>query len=147
MGKFIQGIFKPKYPEKYDGDHTNIIYRSSWELKAMLYLDKHPGVIKWGSEETIIPYISPIDNRKHRYFVDFKVTLIDKDGVQRTALLEVKPEKQTKPPKVLAKPTKRYLIEVRDWGVNSAKWEAAKSYCANRGWSFHVITEKHLNIT
>ena len=66
----MKGMFKPKNPQKYRGDPTNIIYRSSFELKLMVYLDQHPEVISWGSEEIIIPYKSPIDNRYHRYFVD-----------------------------------------------------------------------------
>jgi len=31
--KYTQGFFKPKYPEKYKGDPTNIVYRSGYELK------------------------------------------------------------------------------------------------------------------
>ena len=61
-----QGYFKPKNPHKYKGDPTNIIYRSSWELKLMKYLDERKDVVKWGSEEIIIPYRSPIDGRVHK---------------------------------------------------------------------------------
>ena len=72
--KTYKGYFKPKNPKKYKGDPTNIIYRSSWECKLMIRLDEDPNVISWGSEEIIIPYRSPIDNKIHRYFVDFIVT-------------------------------------------------------------------------
>ena len=61
-----KGFFKPKNPQKYRGDPTNIIYRSGWELKLMLYLDEHKDVVNWGSEELIIPYRSPIDGKVHR---------------------------------------------------------------------------------
>ena len=142
----MKGMFKPKNPQKYRGDPTNIIYRSSFELKLMVYLDQHPEVISWGSEEIIIPYKSPIDNRYHRYFVDFVVTKINKQGKKETALIEVKPKAQTRPPKKQEKITKRYLTEVKTWGINEAKWKAANEYCKDRGWSFHIFTEQELGI-
>ena len=144
--KTYKGIFKPKNPQKYRGDPTNIIYRSSWELKLMMYLDEHREVIGWSSEEIIIPYRSPIDGKIHRYFPDFKVTKINKDGIKETALIEVKPLAQTKPPERQNKITKRYLTEVKTWGINEAKWNAALEYCKDRGWSFHIFTEKELGI-
>ena len=144
--KTYKGIFKPKNPQKYRGDPTNIIYRSSWELKLMMYLDEHREVVGWSSEEIIIPYRSPIDGKIHRYFPDFKVTKINKDGIKETALIEVKPMAQTKPPERQSKVTKRYLTEVKTWGVNEAKWKAALEYCKDRGWSFHIFTEKELGI-
>lgn len=141
-----QGYFKPKNPAKYRGNPSNIIYRSRWELKLMMYLDDHPDVLKWGSEEIIIPYKSPIDGRFHRYFPDFVVTKINKNGIKETAIIEVKPAAQTKPPVKQPKVTKRYLTEVMTWGVNEAKWKAATEYCADRGWTFHIFTEKELGI-
>lgn len=142
----MKGLFKPKNPAKYKGDPTGIVYRSSWELKFMDYLDKHQDVITWQSEEFYIPYRSPIDNRIHRYFPDFLVKKREKDGTVKTVLIEVKPEKQTKPPKHPGKVTKTYIKEVYTWGVNEAKWKAAEEYCQDRGWSFHVFTEKQLGI-
>lgn len=141
-----KGFFKPKNPQKYRGDPTNIIYRSGWELKLMLYLDQHKEVISWGSEEFAIPYRSPIDGKVHRYFPDFIVTKINKEGLKETSVIEVKPKKQTVPPKRQEKVTKRYLTEVKTWGVNEAKWKAAKSFCEDRGWSFHIFTEQELGI-
>lgn len=141
-----KGKFKPKNPQKYRGDPTNIIYRSFWELKMMNYLDDHKEIISWGSEEIIIPYRSPIDGKIHRYFVDFIVTKINNKGLKETALIEVKPKSQTQPPKKQQKMTKRYLTEVTTWGVNEAKWKAALEYCKDRGWSFHVFTETELGI-
>ena len=141
-----KGFFKPKNPQKYRGDPTNIIYRSGWELKLMLYLDEHKEVISWGSEELIIPYRSPIDGKVHRYFPDFIVTKINKQGLKETAIIEVKPKKQTVPPQKQSKVTKRYLTEVKNWGINEAKWKAANEFCRDRGWSFHIFTEKELGI-
>jgi hypothetical protein len=144
--KTYKGYFKPKNPQKYQGDPSNIVYRSRWELKLMMYLDDHKEVIKWSSEEIIIPYRSPIDGKIHRYFPDFKVTKINKEGNRETALIEVKPLSQTVPPKKQTNITKRYITEVKTWGVNEAKWIAAQNYCLDRGWSFHIFTEKELGI-
>lgn len=144
--KRYQGYFKPKNPQKYKGDPTNIIYRSSWELRLMMYLDTHKDIVYWNSEEIIIPYRSPIDNKIHRYFPDFLVVKINKLGKKETALIEVKPLSQTTPPKKQEKLTKKYLTEVKTWGVNEAKWKAANEYCKDRGWTFHIFTEKELGI-
>jgi hypothetical protein len=142
----MKGFFKPQNPVKYKGDPTGIVYRSSWELKFMSYLDKHDDVIVWQSEELFIPYRSPVDNKIHRYFPDFVVKKRDKDGTVKTVMIEVKPEAQTKPPKKPSKVSKRYINEVYTWGVNEAKWKAANEFCMDRGWSFHVFTEKQLGI-
>lgn len=141
-----QGYFKPQNPQKYKGDPANIIYRSGWELKLMSYLDKHQDVIQWQSEEFFIPYRSPVDGRVHRYFPDFLVKKKNPNGIIETVLIEVKPEAQTKPPVKQSKVTKKYINEVFTWGVNEAKWEAADKYCKDRGWTFQIFTEKHLNI-
>ena len=84
-----KGFFRPKNPSKYKGDPTNIIYRSRWELKFMVYLDSHPDVLSWGSEEVIIPYRSPIDNKVHRYFPDFVVKKRNPAGIIETLLVEI----------------------------------------------------------
>ena len=141
-----KGYFKPKNPQKYRGNPTNIIYRSSWELKLMAHLDEHPHVLEWSSEEFFIPYKSPVDGRWHRYFPDFHVKKINKNGIIETVIIEVKPAAQTKPPAVQQKVTKRYITEVMTYGVNQAKWKAATEYCADRKWSFHIFTEKELDI-
>jgi hypothetical protein len=141
-----KGLFNPKNPKKYKGDSRNIVYRSRWELKLMCYLDEHKEVISWGSEEIIIPYRSPLDGKVHRYFPDFIVTKINKQGLHETSIIEVKPAKQTKPPERKSSVTKRYITEVKTWGVNEAKWKAANEFCKDKGWSFHIFTEKELGI-
>lgn len=147
MYKSYKGVFRPKNPEKYIGNPSNIIYRSFMEFKYMLYLDSAPHVLQWGSEEKIVPYISPIDGKKHRYFPDMVVKAKLKDGSTKKFMIEIKPEKQTIPPVQTEKKTKhRFLTEVAEWGRNSAKWEAAKRYCEHEGWEFVLITEKDLNI-
>ena len=141
-----KGFFKPKNPKKYKGNPTNIVYRSLWELKVMMLFDEHPNILSWGSEEVIIPYRSPVDGKLHRYFPDFIVTKINKSGIKETVIIEVKPLAQTKPPKKQEKITKRYLTEVKTWGINEAKWKAANEFCKDRGWSFHIFTEKEIGI-
>lgn len=140
------GRFIPKNPQKYVGDYKNIIYRSSWECKVMSWLDQNPSIISWASEELIIPYISPVDNRRHRYFPDFLVKMKTKDGTVKTMMLEVKPRKQTIQPEPRKRVTKQYINEVTTWGVNQAKWKAATEYCLDRGWEFKLITEDHLGL-
>jgi hypothetical protein len=135
------GRFTPRNPKKYIGDHKNIIYRSSWECKVMDWLDRNPDILEWGSEELIIPYKSPVDGRFHRYFPDFIVKTKD-----RTLIIEVKPEAQTKPPAQRKRITKQYITEVTTYGVNQAKWKAAHEYCKDRGWEFKIITETHLGL-
>ena len=141
-----QGSFRPRNPNKYLGDPTNVIYRSHWELKLMSYLDKHPHVTKWCSEEIVIPYKSPIDGRWHRYFPDFYVEQINKDKRKEKILIEVKPKYQTIPPAVQKgkKPTKRYINEGMTYVKNMNKWKAAKNFADDRNWEFQIWTEKTL---
>lgn len=146
MTKFYKGLFRPKNPQKYVGDHTNIVYRSSWEARVMDWLDRNPDVLSWNSEEIIVPYVSPVDGRYHRYFPDFLIKVRTKDGASRTIMLEVKPKRQTKEPTPQKRITKRYITEVTTWGVNQAKWKAANEYCMDRGWEFKLITEDHLGL-
>lgn len=140
------GTFRPRNPQKYIGDHTNIVYRSSWECRVMNWLDKNPSIISWASEEVIIPYRSPVDGKMHRYFPDFVVKSRGKDGSTKTMMIEVKPKKQTQAPQVQRRVTKRYITEVATWGVNQAKWKAAQEYCLDRGWQFMLMTEDHLGL-
>ena len=141
---YKQGFFSPKFPKKYIGDPTNIVYRSGWEKRVMQSLDENTNVLRWASEEVIVPYISPIDNRPHRYFVDFYVEARGTDGSIKKMLLEVKPAAQTQPPKSPKRKTKRYISEVMTYGVNEAKWKAAREYCKDKGWEFRLITEAEL---
>lgn len=134
-----KGKFSPKNPQKYIGDHRKIIYRSSWECRVMDYIDKNPDFISWSSEEMCVPYISPVDGKRHRYFPDFIVKVNTKDGI-KTMMIEVKPEKQSRPPQQKTRMTKQYIQEVVTWGVNQAKWKSAIEYCKDRNWQFMVMT-------
>ena len=143
-----KGRFKPKNVSKYKGDPTKVIYRSLWELRFMRWCDQRDSVLKWASEEVIIPYRSPIDGRRHRYFPDFWVKILNADGSISESLIEVKPKLQTQPPKNTppkdGRKRRRYITEVKRWGVNEAKWKAAKAYCIDRNWKFVILTEDDL---
>jgi len=140
------GKFSPKNTNKYLGDPTNIWYRSLWERRVMVHLDENPNVIGWSNEEIVIPYLSPVDNRWHRYFPDFYVKVQNKQGLVESMILEVKPKSQAAPPKVKSRVTRQYIKEVATWGVNEAKWKAAEEYCKDRNWKFSLITEDQLGI-
>ena len=136
-----QGKFTPRFPRKYKGDPTNIIYRSSWEYKFMVWADTSTSVQEWASEEIAIPYISPVDGKRHRYFPDFYVKVKGKKS-----LVEVKPLYQTKEPKTQKKINKKYIREVVTYSVNNAKWKAAQKFCKAYGWQFKIVTEKELKV-
>jgi hypothetical protein len=140
-----KGWFTPKNPSKYKGKVNQIVYRSNWELRVMKWLDENINVIWWSSEELIIRYRSPIDQRIHRYFPDFVTKIKTKDGKEKVLVLEVKPFKQTQKP-IQKKRTKRYLEEAKTYVVNQEKWKAADIFCQEHGWEFKILTEKELKI-
>jgi hypothetical protein len=141
-----KGRYRIQYPKKYKGDINDVVYRSSWELKFMKWCDTNPSIMEWGSETVVIPYKSPVDNRIHRYFVDFYIKVKNKSGEVKKYLIEIKPEKFTKPPSIPQKKTKRFIEEVFNYGVNQSKWKYANEYCMDRGWEFLVLTERDLGI-
>jgi len=149
MGMYKQtykGKYKVKNPTKYRGDIHDVIYRSSWELKFMNWCDSTDSVLEWGSEVAIIPYMSPVDKRVHRYFVDFYIKIRDKNGTDQKYLVEIKPKKFTQEPVKPKRVTKHFLEEVFTYGVNQAKWKAAREFCEDRNWKFVVLTEDELKI-
>ena len=142
----LKGRYIPRNIRKYRGDYKNIIYRSSWELKFMKYCDLNDSILEWGSEEVVIPYRSPLDNRIHRYFVDFYIKVEDMNGQIKKYLIEVKPKRQTTPPPKPKRQTKRYISEVTEYAKNQAKWKAATEFCEDRQCSFMIITEDELKV-
>ena len=141
-----KGKYYPSFPRKYKGDPTNIIYRSLWVRKFMVYCDKNQNILEWASEEIAIPYRSPIDNRVHRYFPDFYMKVKETNGKIKNYVIEVKPAKQTIPPKKPKRQTKGYISEAYEYAKNQAKWKMAKEFCADRQWEFKVVTEKELGV-
>lgn len=138
-----KGRYKPLNPQKYIGNHLNIIYRSLWERKFMLFCDTNPSIMKWSSEEIAIPYYFTIDKKIHKYFVDFVIQMQDRNGAIKTYLIEIKPHKQTIQP-IKRKNTRKYIRELLEWEKNLCKWEAARGYAQDKRWEFKILTENEL---
>ena len=137
-----------------------VIYRSSYELKFIEYLEnavKTGRVIKWGSEITAIPYYD-FKGKKHRYFPDFYVEILQNelnknsnqpDGSDnkeiKKILIEIKPKNQTRAiteqlsGKNLSLRSRKYLTNTYD--INTRKWRAAYDLCQQKGIEFKIITE------
>ena len=140
MGKFKQGHFEPKNPEKYKGNRP-IVYRSSWELKFMSWADSTPEITEWISETIFVHYYNPIKKKMCRYFPDFVIT--KKSGEKY--LIEIKPLKETMPPeRKKGKRKATLLYEQLTWATNQSKWQAAEKWAKKYGMKFIIITEKTL---
>lgn len=140
-----KGKYKPENPTKYVGNINTIIYRSLLERRFMVFCDRNPNILKWASEEMFVPYISPIDNKVHRYYVDFIIEVKEKNDEIKTYLIEIKPERQCKKPENTEKKSKRtFLKELKNWAINNSKWKAAEEFANKQNWSFKIITEKNL---
>ena len=139
--KWRQGIFTPKNQDKFIG--SKAVYRSDLELKFFRFCDDNPNVLEWGSENIIVPYISPLDNRAHRYYVDNYIAI--KEGTEVVKyLVEIKPSKQTKPPTTKYRKRQHLIYEQKQYVINQAKWKAAKEFCKKKGFTFIILTEKEL---
>ena len=142
-----KGRYTPTNPKKYKGNPSRIIYRSLWERKFMIYCDTNNSVLEWGSEEIIIPYLSPWDGRIHRYFPDFYIKIKQKNGSIKRMIIEIKPKRQCKPPTKNPKmKTRRWFKEVKTWGINEAKWKSATKWCEDQDMEFKILNEDHLDI-
>ena len=94
----------------------------------------------WNSEEIVIPYVSDVDKRLHRYFVDLLIVMENEE----VYLVEIKPKKQTMKPKVPNRKTKKYIKEISTYVVNTNKWKAADKFANKKGWKFQIWTEETL---
>lgn len=146
MKNYIQGLYKPNHPEKYIGDINQIVFRSSWELRAFKWADNNPYIIEWSSEPFPIKYFDSSTNKVRRYFPDLFLKIKDKDQNIKTYLVEIKPEKYTKPPKKGRKKTKTFLQESATYEKNLSKWNQAKQFCEKNNIIFKILTEKELGI-
>lgn len=143
-----RGKFKPTHPEKYEGNPNGIVYRSSLELKMMKKFDRSSSVIRWASEEIAIPYYDPVKKKMRRYFPDFVIRKVSPDGSHETLMIEVKPSSETrKPVHKKGKRRSRIIAEELTWANNQAKWAAAESFCADRGWRFVKMTEREIGLS
>lgn len=145
---YSKGYFHPKNPHKYLGDIDDIIFRSSWELSFFRFLDDNKYILSWSSEPMAIPYMKPVmvkgkpTVKKANYYPDIYVEYVDKNGDMKYELLEIKPAKQTRPSKARKATTK--MQEDYVFAVNTAKWEAAKQFCAQHDIEFKIVTEKSI---
>lgn len=146
MANYVQGFYKPQNPQKYIGDLNQIIFRSSWELRAFKWADGSSNIIEWSSEPFPIKYFDSSTNKMRRYFPDLFIRVMDKSGELKTYIIEIKPEKQTKPPKKGRKKTSTYLNEVATYEKNLSKWNQAKQFCESNNIIFKILTEKELGI-
>ena len=140
MAKSYRGLFRPNNPKKYVGNTKQIVYRSLLERRFMRYCDLNEDILYWASEELPVRYYNPLDKKYHRYFPDFVVKTVNNEKF----MIEIKPSRQVVKPKPPKKKTKSYMRESFEYIKNQAKWQAAKSYCDDKGMKFKLITEKDL---
>ncbi len=135
MGKWAQGIYTPKNPQKYIGNHQPK-YRSGWELTFMTFCDSNDSIIYWASESMRIPYKHPLTGKPTIYVPDFFVVYQNRFGKQVAEVVEIKPKKQSVIESKVASAKDRMVV-----AINHAKWQAAMAYCKSQGLTFRVITE------
>lgn len=139
---YKQGFFYPRNLDKFVSKDNKAIYRSGLELEYFRILDKNPNVLKWGSEEVVVPYF--FENRWHKYYVDLFVVFKFGESTKKY-FIELKPYSQTIEPKVnKRKKQMTMLYEAKQWAKNQAKWKAATEFAKKNGWEFHILTEKDL---
>ena len=149
-GKYQQGYYKLHNVDKYLGDPTAIVFRSSYERRFCAYCDLNPKIKKWGSEISTIPYIDP-EGKERRYHVDFYIEVEDMSTADhcKRMLVEVKPLNETKlptkPKSLTLKVLRNYEYALKMYQKNLCKWNAAKQYATEKGMQFVILTEKHLN--
>ena len=138
MSRFAQGKYTPKNPDKYVGGRSPT-YRSSWEFAFMRFCDTNENVSKWASEAIKIPYRNPLSGKFTIYVPDFFIVYADKGGKQKVELIEVKPKNQS-----VKERLGRSRANQAHYIMNMAKWEAARSWCKQKGIFFRVITEEDI---
>jgi len=139
--KWRQGVFVPQNQKKFIGERA--VYRSGLELKFFRFCDQNKNIVRWGSENIIIPYRSPLDGRMHRYYVDNYVVIKEKNVLKKYCV-EIKPSAQTKKPQTKYRKKQHLIYEQKMYVTNVAKWKAAREYCKKRGYTFLILTEKEL---
>ncbi len=146
-------LYHPVNKQKYMGDINKIICRSSWETAVCRWCDHNRAVLQWASEPLHIFYIDPTKRdkrgmpKKRQYFPDFLLKIQNRNKTIAIWLVEVKPYKETIPPrKSNRKAKKTQIYEANAWETNKAKWRAAEGYCARKGWKFKILNEYDLGI-
>jgi hypothetical protein len=71
----------------------------------------------------------------------------EQDGEIKRYIIEIKPKRQTVPPRNSPKKrTKTYINETKTYAKNLAKWQAAEKFCMDNSLIFKIVTEKELNL-
>lgn len=135
-GRYKQGYIDPKSCKKLISGTSNepIIYRSSYELKFITWLEGSDKVKQWASECICIPYMF-VDGTTHRYYPDYFVEMVDGTRL----VVEIKPYNQTQ------KPINENCWAAKEYAKNRCKWAAAMEFCKLKGYKFQVLTEKTIN--
>ena len=160
--KYHQGRYDVINKEKYIGDYTRVIFRSSWEFKFCYFLDTNERIRRWACEYIVIPY-QDLKGKFHRYNTDFYIEVYgsqDSNSLKKI-VIEVKPYKEYHPDfirynedgSVSVLPLKSNTLKAlksRDYQINTykknrLKWEQAKEFCRKNGMEFHVLTEKYFD--
>jgi len=146
--KYHQGQYRVVNTSKFVGSNGIAIYRSSWEKLSFSILDRNPKILRWGSENVVIPYSDPTRGGSiHKYVVDLFIEYIDaRTGKTRTILAEIKPYSQTQLPVKGRKSKTTYMYQILEFSRNQAKWLSAKAFCKKKGWEFLLWTEKGSNL-
>lgn len=134
--RYNQGYVDPTTCKKLFEQVSNqrIIYRSSYELKFITWLENSNKVKQWGSECFYIPYLYK-DGTTHKYYPDYFVEMVDGTKL----VVEIKPYNQTQ------KPINANCWAAKEYMKNMCKWKAAIEFCKNKGYIFKVLTEKTIN--
>jgi hypothetical protein len=139
-GSYKQGVYTPRNPDKYVGDPTKIVFRSSWELSMNQFLDNNPNILRWGSEEIAIPYVKPTTGRVHKYYPDYWIEFRDQEGNIKQEIIEVKPDSQVN----VSKKKRLTEYDKLTYVINLAKWQAATDFCNKHGIKFRILTENQM---
>lgn len=144
--KHKEGYYQVMNPNKYLGDLTKVIFRSSYEETFFRELDLDPAVICWVAEppEFKIKYYHPIKKRWASYFPDAMCVKMHGDKKIK-CLIEIKPKSKLKMP-VKTKTTDSKKIasfnrRMAEFSVIDAKRKSAVDYCRMKGMIYVFITE------
>jgi hypothetical protein len=141
-----QGIYVVQNPSKYIGN-KNPVFKSTWEQNVFYMFDNNPYVKKWGYECQALPYFNPVKNKQTLYYPDIFVHLVDKNGKHKQILIEIKPDKFTRPPVLPRTRTKKAMVRHKNaqmaYAVNVSKWEAASNWCKKHHVQWMLVTEKN----
>lgn len=154
--KFKQSILLTENLIGYKGKKQKISVLSSYEHKAVRMLQQLYSLKRidgWANEESIFNYVYSLDEKNHRYLMDFTITKGD-----YTIFVEVKPFSKLTPPKKPKefkgeKSVQSYRNAVAEFLKNQDKWKAVNEWCDTQNskigyekYKFVIWTEKELSI-